>query len=231
MPPPPLPSIRTDGSVINRELAQRGPLGRSDRLTLLESQSTIRWAHLLRAEPEHCELLVLATPILKRRHLSVKRRQLVLIEGLPPAGTRESASPAGPNRTADVAATHAVPASSCASCSAASAGASAIDVSDDGAAAAAAAASAPAAAASTCRLIYVDPTTLEVKGSIPWSEQLHAELLPRGQFRIHTPGRTYYLEDASGDEATAEMWVQTICNLQARPSPPMAGSPPLSGQR
>ena len=38
---------------------------------------------------------------------------------------------------------------------------------------------------------------------------------------FHTPKRTYYLEDGSGDEATAELWVQTICSLQARPSPPV----------
>jgi len=33
---------------------------------------------------------------------------------------------------------------------------------------------------------------------------------------IHIPGRTYYLEDSSGDQATAELWVQTISSLQAR---------------
>ena len=31
---------------------------------------------------------------------------------------------------------------------------------------------------------------------------------------IHIPGRTYYLEDSSGDQATAELWVQTISSLQ-----------------
>ena len=71
-------------------------------------------------------------------------------------------------------------------------------------------------AAASCRLIYVDPATMELKGEIPWSRELHAELLPRGQFRIYTPLRTYYLEDAAGDEAVAELWVQTICDLQAR---------------
>ena len=66
------------------------------------------------------------------------------------------------------------------------------------------------------RIFYVDPTNLELKGSIPWSSDLHAEASIKGHFRIHTPGRTYYLEDVAGDQATAELWVQTISNIQAR---------------
>ena len=75
---------------------------------------------------------------------------------------------------------------------------------------------------------------------------MYAELFPKGQFRIHTPGRTYYLEDvrrscertkvsvtdaahiatqATGDSSIAELWVQTICHLQARPTPPVARAP------
>ena len=57
---------------------------------------------------------------------------------------------------------------------------------------------------------------MEYKGFIPWSDQLFAEVYPRGQFRVHTPQRTYYLEAALGDEADAELWVQTISKLQAR---------------
>ena len=66
------------------------------------------------------------------------------------------------------------------------------------------------------RIFYVDPTNLELKGSIPWSSDLHAEAAIKGHFRIHTPGRTYYLEDVAGDQATAELWVQTISKIQAR---------------
>ena len=99
-------------------------------------------------------MLILATLTLKRRHLSVKRRQLVLTDS--------------------------------------------------------------AASADGCRLFYVDPDTMEVKGAIPWSPQLHAELMPRGQFRVHTPGRTYYLEEVVGDVECAELWVKTITKLQAR---------------
>jgi len=63
---------------------------------------------------------------------------------------------------------------------------------------------------------------MEVKGTIPWSSQLSAEVSLGGHFRIHVPGRTYYLEDASGDQAMAESWVQTICNVQALAQPPSA---------
>jgi len=80
---------------------------------------------------------------------------------------------------------------------------------------------------STCRLFYVDPATLEYKGHIPWSPQLRAEPGLRGNFKIHTPQRTYYLEDAMGDSATAELWVQTICYLQKRVVPPAFRARPL----
>ena len=58
----------------------------------------------------------------------------------------------------------------------------------------------------------------------------HAELAPRGHFRIVTPGRTYYLEDASGDEGVAELWVQTICSLQARATPPTLAMTKIANQ-
>lgn len=45
---------------------------------------------------------------------------------------------------------------------------------------------------------------------------LASQVAIKGHFMIHIPGRTYYLEDSSGDQATAELWVQTISSLQAR---------------
>jgi len=174
MPPPPLvpplpqPSILDDGSVLNAQLAQRGPLNPEDRASLLMPQRSMRWHALLHHDQQ--ELIILATQVLKRRHLSVKRRQLILAESLISCG------------------------SSC-------------KVPSD---------AMPTSQNYCCRLFYVDSSTLEYKGCIPWSPHLHAELLPKGQFRVHTPGRTYYLEDASGDDDIAELWVQTICNLQAR---------------
>jgi len=174
MPPPPLvpplpqPSILDDGSVLNAQLAQRGPLNPEDRASLLMPQRSMRWHALLHHDQQ--ELIILATQVLKRRHLSVKRRQLILAESLVSCGSPGKV----PSDTT------------------------------------------PTSSKYCCRLFYVDSSTLEYKGCIPWSPHLHAELLPKGQFRVHTPGRTYYLEDASGDDDIAELWVQTICNLQTR---------------
>ena len=39
---------------------------------------------------------------------------------------------------------------------------------------------------------------------------------PRGCFRITVPGRTYYLEDAQGSAETAELWVRTLLKMRAR---------------
>ena len=68
----------------------------------------------------------------------------------------------------------------------------------------------------SCRLRYFDPESGEEKGSIPWSAELHAELLPRGHFRVHTPGRTYYLTASDADEAMAERWVRALTQMQCR---------------
>ena len=264
VPPPPLPSI-TDGggTVLNAQLARRGPLPLADRALLLESQAAARWAPILRTE--HSELLILASLVLKRRHLSVKRRQLILVEGLvtaagsspSPSTTRPAMARASTRPLGSAAAATAAAAATSASASTAARsdpdgpatamatpraeaerpllGCTPVEIGDDGSRRGAEPTDAPddepAAEAPppeySCRLFYVDPATMENKGSIPWSSQLHAELLPRGQFRIHTPGRTYYLEDAAGDVQMAEQWVQTICDLQARNTPPSAlFSPP-----
>ena len=168
---------------------------------------------------------MLATLVTKRRHLSAKRRQLILAEGLLPslplAASDAPGRPACPPTTERIA----------------DAEQPTIDIADP---ASTAASHRPpdndaiACSPSSCRLFYVDPVTLEPKGVIPWTAGLHAELLPKGQFRIHTPGRTYYLEDATGDSSVAELWVQTICHLQARATPPAAamhGSQDLFSER
>ena len=150
VPPPPAPSISGD-TLYNDQLASANRrLSPADRRTLMEQQARTRCAQLMNVE--QLELIVLAAPVYKQRHLSVRRRQLVLSECV------------------------------------------------DG----------------SCRLIYLDPETNEIKGVIPWSAEVHAELLPRGQFRVHTPGRTYYLTDCSGDERMAERWVRIISQLLSR---------------
>jgi len=78
------------------------------------------------------------------------------------------------------------------------------------------------------RICYVDPSSLELKGTIPWSSHLHAEVAIKGNFMIHIPGRTYYLEDANGDQGTAERWVQTISTLQMRQAEQRGAEEPKS---
>ena len=149
VPPPPAPVLEGD-SIINANLADHS-LEPADRRELVQRQRGTRWAAF--AGPD--EVIVLATATLKRRHLSVKRRHLLLIDCV-------------------------------------------VD------------------AVESARLLYVDPDAMELKGSIPWSAELNAELMPKGCFRVHVPGRTYYLEDAEGKQETAELWVRTLMKLRAR---------------
>ncbi|KAK2156771.1 hypothetical protein LSH36_205g01009 [Paralvinella palmiformis] len=48
-------------------------------------------------------------------------------------------------------------------------------------------------------LYYVDPQTMILKGEIPWSKNLRPEPKKFKIFFIHTPNRTYYLEDPEGN--------------------------------
>lgn len=48
------------------------------------------------------------------------------------------------------------------------------------------------------RLIYIDPAQMVKKGEIPWSEELRVEPKNFRIFFVHTPHRTYYLEDTDG---------------------------------
>jgi len=47
-------------------------------------------------------------------------------------------------------------------------------------------------------LYYADPVSMTLKGEIPWSAQLRAEPKNFKIFFVHTPNRTYYLEDPEG---------------------------------
>lgn len=47
-------------------------------------------------------------------------------------------------------------------------------------------------------LYYVDPTAMVLKGEIPWSPELRPEPKNFKTFFVHTPNRTYYLEDPEG---------------------------------
>ncbi|XP_064624559.1 3-phosphoinositide-dependent protein kinase 1-like isoform X2 [Lineus longissimus] len=56
-------------------------------------------------------------------------------------------------------------------------------------------------------LYYVDPQAMVLKGEIPWSKELRPEAKNFKIFFIHTPNRTYYLEDPQG---YALEWVKKI---------------------
>ncbi|KAI4496271.1 hypothetical protein M0804_000081 [Polistes exclamans] len=47
-------------------------------------------------------------------------------------------------------------------------------------------------------LYYVDPVNMVLKGEIPWSPELRVEPKNFKIFFVHTPNRTYYLEDPEG---------------------------------
>lgn len=48
------------------------------------------------------------------------------------------------------------------------------------------------------RLIYIDPAQMAKKGEIPWSDEVRVEPKNFKIFFVHTPNRTYYLEDPDG---------------------------------
>ncbi|CAG9087948.1 unnamed protein product [Plutella xylostella] len=57
------------------------------------------------------------------------------------------------------------------------------------------------------RLFYVDPVNMVLKGEIPWSPELRVEAKNFRIFLVHTPNRTYYLEDP---ESYALEWARVI---------------------
>uniref|UniRef100_A0ABD2X7L1 3-phosphoinositide-dependent protein kinase 1 n=1 Tax=Trichogramma kaykai TaxID=54128 RepID=A0ABD2X7L1_9HYME len=60
-------------------------------------------------------------------------------------------------------------------------------------------------------LYYVDPFSMTLKGEIPWSNKLKVEPKNFKIFFVHTPNRTYYLEDPQG---FALDWCQTIDDVR-----------------
>ncbi|KAK4877471.1 hypothetical protein RN001_009977 [Aquatica leii] len=61
-------------------------------------------------------------------------------------------------------------------------------------------------------LYYVDPATMVLKGKIPWSAELRTEPKNFKIFFVHTPNRTYYLEDPEG---YALEWCKAIDEVHA----------------
>ncbi|XP_064600441.1 3-phosphoinositide-dependent protein kinase 1-like [Liolophura sinensis] len=62
-------------------------------------------------------------------------------------------------------------------------------------------------------LYYVDPANKVLKGQVPWSKELHPEVKTFKIFFIHTPNRTYYLEDHTGH---AQDWCKAIEDVWQR---------------
>lgn len=61
-------------------------------------------------------------------------------------------------------------------------------------------------------LYYVDPATMVLKGEIPWSAEIRTEPKNFKIFFVHTPNRTYYLEDPEG---YALEWCKAIDEVRA----------------
>ncbi|TWW81425.1 3-phosphoinositide-dependent protein kinase 1 [Takifugu flavidus] len=62
-------------------------------------------------------------------------------------------------------------------------------------------------------LYYVDPVNKVLKGEIPWSPELRPEAKNFKTFFVHTPNRTYYLMDPSGN---ADRWCKKIQEVWRR---------------
>ncbi|XP_050699949.1 3-phosphoinositide-dependent protein kinase 1-like isoform X2 [Eriocheir sinensis] len=61
-------------------------------------------------------------------------------------------------------------------------------------------------------LYYIDPVNLVLKGQIPWSSTLATEAKNFKTFFVHTPNRTYYLEEPNG---FALEWCKAIEEVKA----------------
>jgi len=62
-------------------------------------------------------------------------------------------------------------------------------------------------------LYYVDPKAMVLKGKVPWTHELRPELKSFKIFFLHTPNRTYYLEDP---DSRATEWVKKIEEVHAK---------------
>jgi len=60
------------------------------------------------------------------------------------------------------------------------------------------------------RIIYIDTKKMVRKGEIPWSTNLRPEAKNNVAWFIHTPKRTYILEDIPGN---AQRWIEAIMKI------------------
>jgi len=74
------------------------------------------------------------------------------------------------------------------------------------------------------RILYLDPVDRDVKGEIPWNdsgEKLRVEVKDSRKFEIHTPDRSYHMEDIT---LGARKWQEEIIAQQKRLTSPGASS-------
>lgn len=57
------------------------------------------------------------------------------------------------------------------------------------------------------RILYIDTKKMQLKGEVPWGPHLRPEAKNNIAWFIHTPKRTYILEDIPGK---AQRWVDSI---------------------
>ncbi|KFD51983.1 hypothetical protein M513_07115 [Trichuris suis] len=74
-------------------------------------------------------------------------------------------------------------------------------------------------------IYYVEPSSMELKGQIPWTKELRPEAKNFKIFFVYTPNRTYYLEDLTGH---ALDWCRTIEQVHQKYFATPASSTPAS---
>jgi len=61
------------------------------------------------------------------------------------------------------------------------------------------------------RFIYVDPSNMEIKGTIDWHDTIQCVPKVGNKFEIIVPGRKYLIEDQS---YTVDSWCENIQKLK-----------------
>ncbi|KAF6030757.1 PDPK1 [Bugula neritina] len=62
-------------------------------------------------------------------------------------------------------------------------------------------------------LYYVDPVNMVLKGEVPWSRTVRPESKNFKVFFMHTPKRTYYLEDPAGTGKSGAVKLSSCGNI------------------
>lgn len=63
------------------------------------------------------------------------------------------------------------------------------------------------------RLFYVDPSSMQVKGEVPWGPSIDVQQKSQKAFNVIVPGRVYKFFDMS---STADGWVEVLRNAMTK---------------